>query len=626
MYRELMKKRLDLTNKSFAEEERTQVLDGDKNNLKELLMEFSQRGADDVTKARTVYEWLLQKKDAQYYVDEEEHHYVFIGKKLILMDLNCNDFTALLLAEADISSATQFGRVTVQVMNDMAHSCGRRIRKNAWLETDQEKLSVYLNLKNENQQLLKITPQACTPIQNGNNPDNVFMINTFEDKLKPISFIPMNDLELKAALDLSEQVIINHIPCTDVEKWFAYAWRMSYQLYDFTTAHITLRLQGKADQGKTTACKLLSCSLYGEVYENGNTIAGLYSDASINPLIIDDNLENGRFCGEVGHADFYLCAATGGGKQKRDSSTSSGLVIEKIRALLLSNGIESIARSEQTSRMMIFDCDRIAHDSGYTTAVLLEIKRNRNKILSANCLLTQRVLGRIAVGDWQKTQERLSAEFKNHPKSRMFEHFGIIIMYVEEFAKASGKSQDVWAMVTEWMQSQKESAITEIVDSDPIIRALDLIRDSAWKQDKYDREHCVNVLQCSDARTERERYIKLDVAKLLAKVEYGVGQFSIAATAGNLLSGFATAFQVHAKKTFPIEKARILVQRMGNIVPELKSHGYELSEDIDSLNKSTLDDAAAPKGNGEMTLLKDMESLDQAHDRHMQDLKGGQRE
>jgi hypothetical protein len=44
---------------------------------------------------------------------------------------------------------------------------------------------------------------------------------------------------------------------------------------------------------------------------------------------------------------------------------------------------------------------------------------------------------------------------------------------------------------------------------------------------------------------------------------------------------------------------------------------------LDSLNKSTLDDAAAPMGTGEMTILKDMESLDQAHDRHMQDLKGG---
>jgi hypothetical protein len=44
---------------------------------------------------------------------------------------------------------------------------------------------------------------------------------------------------------------------------------------------------------------------------------------------------------------------------------------------------------------------------------------------------------------------------------------------------------------------------------------------------------------------------------------------------------------------------------------------------VNGLNKSTLDDGAAPLGNGEMTILKDMESLDQVHDQYMQDLKSG---
>jgi hypothetical protein len=43
---------------------------------------------------------------------------------------------------------------------------------------------------------------------------------------------------------------------------------------------------------------------------------------------------------------------------------------------------------------------------------------------------------------------------------------------------------------------------------------------------------------------------------------------------------------------------------------------------LESLNRDTMD-AAAPLGKGEMTILKDMESLDQEHDQHMQDLKSG---
>jgi len=48
-------------------------------------------------------------------------------------------------------------------------------------------------------------------------------------------------------------------------------------------------------------------------------------------------------------------------------------------------------------------------------------------------------------------------------------------------------------------------------------------------------------------------------------------------------------------------------------------HGQRLQE---ALNKDTMD-AAAPLGKGEMTILKDIESLDQEHDQYMEDLKSG---
>jgi hypothetical protein len=46
---------------------------------------------------------------------------------------------------------------------------------------------------------------------------------------------------------------------------------------------------------------------------------------------------------------------------------------------------------------------------------------------------------------------------------------------------------------------------------------------------------------------------------------------------------------------------------------------------LEALNKDTMD-AALPLGNGEMTILKDMESMDQKHEQYMQDLKSGGRE
>ena len=47
-----------------------------------------------------------------------------------------------------------------------------------------------------------------------------------------------------------------------------------------------------------------------------------------------------------------------------------------------------------------------------------------------------------------------------------------------------------------------------------------------------------------------------------------------------------------------------------------------LKEASEALNKDTMD-AAAPLGNGEMTILNDMESMDQEHEQYVQSLKGG---
>ena len=77
-------------------------------------------------------------------------------------------------------------------------------------------------------------------------------------------------------------------------------------------------------------------------------------------------------------------------------------------------------------------------------------------MLSAGFILTQRVLKRMRDGDWLKTQQRLVEEYPGHPKERMFEHIAIMILYLEEYFRASEMDKNVWKLVQEWMKSQKE--------------------------------------------------------------------------------------------------------------------------------------------------------------------------
>jgi hypothetical protein len=369
--------------------------------------------------------------------------------------------------------------------------------------------------------------------------------------------------------------VASHIPCVDHERWFAFGWRLSYPLYDFTTSHFHLRLQGKQAQGKSTASAVLGCSLYGDDALNKSTVASLYSDASINPLIIEDNLETQNFYGgDEGRPDFYLSAATGGAKQKRDGKPGSGMITERIRALVMTNGIESIAKSEQTSRMMIIECDREKYGSNYTSAVLHEIKRNRNRLLSANFVLAQRVLKRIEAGDWMKVQERIQREYPDHPKNRMIEHLSVVFLFLEEYFKAAEKEEDLWDLLDKWMKSQADSATAEIVESDPIIQALDIIRESAWKED------ALNPLL--EESKEKLRRMKVRKDELLAKVtSVRLKEFLIEGTAKDLFSSFSSSFEVHARSKFPIRNSLNLVKRMDAVKREMEDQGYMVTEAMD---------------------------------------------
>lgn len=540
---------------------------------------------DDVELAKVFFRWLRHNQKAHYFTDENDVHYVYAANRLIPLNEKNPDFNALLLSTANITTADKLGKVTVSVLNASAHLEGKRIRRSTWLETRIDRLEIFLNLKNSRNEILKINPNTCEVISNGSNDDNIFMLNTTEDKVLPIEFQAMSDTEFRDALLLGNELIAKHIPCSLEERWFAYGWRLAFPLYDFTTKHITLRAQGASAAGKSTACDVLSLSLYGESLQGTSTTASLYRDAAINPLVVEDNLESRRFYADEGHGDFYLLAATGGVKQKSAKNTDSGVINERIRALVLCNGIESIAKSEQTNRMMIIHCDKTLYNSKFTDAVFLDIKRNRNALLSANFFLTQKVLGQIKAGRWREIQERLAVQYPNHAKHRMFEHIAIIILYLEEHQKVAGIPEDVWSLVEKWMSNQTDSAFEEIVESDPIIQALELIRDSALKQAEFDSL----VFTPPEERLRmRPQVLKLDVETLLAEVTYTKDLFVIEGSAGKLLSGFAKAFQTHLGKQFPIATGAILSQRINEVTKELKRQGYDLSTTKDKHNKQNI--------------------------------------
>jgi hypothetical protein len=543
---------------------------------------LKKQNVGDVVIGQEFFKWLKVNKGAQFYVDERGAHYTYLNRKLIPLERDNNEFQIMLLSMANISTEKVNGRVVCQVLNALAHESGVRINRDTWLHTDLENLIIHLNLKNDKNELLKISPTDLSVVQNGSNDDHVFMLNSADDKLNPINYINHDEVKLREVFEFVEKKIVNHIPTSVENKWIAYAWRMTYPLFDFTKAHLILRFQGYKSSGKSIATLLLSYSLYGKDYLDNATVASMYSDASINPLVLDDNLESKNFYADPGRTDFYLGVATGGGRQKRDRNSDSGLVTEKSRALVICNGIESIAKSEHTSRMMIIPCDRVKHKSDYTSAVLLDIKRRRNEILSAEYAVIHKVLKRIDAGDWDKTQKRLTEDYPSHPKDRMIEHIAIIILVLEELWKCMGKSEDPWNLIKKWMDQQKETSEQEIIGTDPIIQALDIIRMSAFKQDEIETH---TIPSNTTEMIAQQKEITLNTKSLLAQVSVKETDFKCVGKAGELLSAFATAYQSHLKKTFPIDRSKVLTQRLSNIRDEISAAGYSLTEEYDNHHK-----------------------------------------
>ena len=120
---------------------------------------------DDVAIDQEFFLWLQKNKQVQFFTDERGSHYVYWDKKLILLDRDSSECQVLLLNLANISTEKTSGRVVCQVLHAKAHVEGTHINRDTWLHTDLEKLAVYINLKNQKNELVRISPDDVNVVQ-----------------------------------------------------------------------------------------------------------------------------------------------------------------------------------------------------------------------------------------------------------------------------------------------------------------------------------------------------------------------------------------------------------------------------------------------------------------------------
>jgi DNA primase len=406
--------------------------------------------------------------DGRFFYDQGDkvyllyHHHIYeIG--------NNRPFNALIKRKTGLLPTEQPGRSVWESLASEGYNSGHTIEIGSWLHTDRSKDIIFLNLNSQNNTIIKITAQDITEIQNGLNPDNVLLKSS--SKIKPFTYQP--EAEIEEAVSLIRELLFDNLSTDRELKFLLICWFISCFLSDFSP-HVSplLKAEGETASGKTTAARLLEYFLYGEEHLGEISVAGAYADASQNPLLVIDNLENQDIKNEM--MKFLLLVATRGSKVKRKGGTESDVTQETPKALVMVTAIEPFIKSELINRTFAVQFSKHFHNPSFIDdEVTRQLLKNRDVMLSGILKLIQKdILPNL---DERKAFiTALNINHKGHSKERMNVYLALMILILEKMLKywdvPVPETKDIWLS---WVFSQDNLAKEHEVSSNDILKLLD---------------------------------------------------------------------------------------------------------------------------------------------------------
>lgn len=364
------------------------------------------------------------------------------------------------------------GREVIERLQYLTLQHGTKCKEYGWLHSVLEKYTVYFHLNTDSGEIAKITPQGVTLVANGANDDGVFLRKS--DKIEPITFIP--DVDLDQAEQTLTRLFRKNMACTEPNQDFLAAWFQCFLLMDFASTRPMTRFEGPTDSGKSNGVKFLTTLLYGQPHQKIDTDAARYSDAAMNPFTALDNVE-------VNDADrpmllFLLMATTKIIREKRDLNTKSGTVKEEAKCLVATTGIEPLGEQLGELLTRLFTVRFAEHYKSAVfnePAMIIEIRKERHRLLSAVMLKTARVLAMIERGHLATCMALLRTSMKNFYQKRANDYLSL--MYLLSHCRENETDQTqalttlapTFAATLRGFQQKSESAATE---GHPIALAL----------------------------------------------------------------------------------------------------------------------------------------------------------
>lgn len=428
--------------------------------------------------ARGVYQW-FRDHGAIFFHDTGNNRFMYFEGDVFRMDtdkINNPAYLSMLYKHTQIPITTSpAGRMFHEQLDYIAYEEGDVKEPHYWLHTNRSKHTVFFNLNNGKNEVLKITPDEITIVRNGINDENIVFHNS--PTMMPIEFIP--DVDIADAEQLFKSLIFDNLACPIEERVLITTWISCFLLLDFAGTRPLLRFEGVVDSGKSTASKLISALLFGSMDLENPTIAAIYTEGAKQPLIVLDNIELKNATDEL--IQFLLTAVTGIIRTKRKQGTDTDVIRESVKCLINTSGVEPLAGlSELTTRTILVEFDLSHSSSGYflEAETIQDVSDARNIILSGIFKKTQAILRMLRDGAHGTIMKLFAEVLGPHPKKRCNDYLSLMYLMLligmdeKEMEKFTRTVHPVFKTI---LDNQRAISEVQEIEANPFITFIVLL-------------------------------------------------------------------------------------------------------------------------------------------------------
>jgi DNA primase len=424
--------------------------------------------------------WDYFKQHGKFFVSGEKLH-LFYHHAIYQIGDN-TPFKALMHREAGINYKQDVAGFVWEELKALCYTRGDRLTEFGWISLFDDKgdQTLYLNLKDPANRIMKVARGEVDIAENGTNVHNVLLAES--SQMKPFRYDP--EANVPGALRDLKALVLDSLSCETAQRYLVLAWALSAYLLPFCETRALMKMEGMSGSGKTSAAKLLSLLIYGDNMVGRSSTASDYSMASTEPLIIKDNMETDDINRNA--LNFLLLAATGATNIKRSQGTESGVVTEKINCLVAITAIEPFAKPELISRTFIIDFSKRWQRNDFVeTEAVMNLLAKRDDIMSAWLqVLAETVLP--SLDERGEIIKYIKKQHKDYAKERVTEFTALLVLITkallkhmplsEELRLEAGDRSHEYVLLDRWIQYQNEHSRMTEQGTNAVLQLLDGLR------------------------------------------------------------------------------------------------------------------------------------------------------